>query len=222
VAAQDDERRRLERDIHDGAQQQLVALAVNVRLARELVHTDPQQADDLLEEVGTQANAALATLRELARGIFPAVLADQGLAAALEGPVARSQPGVTLVSEPRLLGRRFSPQIESAVYFCCLEALQNRAKHAAGAPTTVELDLDEDWLRFAVVDAGPGFDTRLPSGGTGLAGMADRLAAVGGTLEVHSRPGQGARISGRVPVEGSAPIADRYRGAGRATAAALD
>ena len=216
VAAQDDERRRLERDIHDGAQQQLVALAVNVRLARELVHTDPQQADSLMEEVGTQANEALATLRELARGIFPAVLADQGLAAALESPIARSQPGVTLVSEPRLLGRRFSPEIESAVYFCCLEALQNRAKHAPDAPTTVELDLDAGWLRFAVVDAGPGFDTRLPSGGTGLAGMADRLAAVGGSLEVRSQPGQGTRISGRVPVERSAPAADGYRGAGRA------
>ena len=103
-----------------GDQQQLVALAVDVRLSRDLVHTDPQQTDDLLEEVGTQANEALATLRELPRGIVPAVLADQGLAAALEGPASRSQPGVTLVSEPRLLGRRFSPQSEPAVYFCGL------------------------------------------------------------------------------------------------------
>lgn len=201
VAAQDQERRRLERDLHDGAQQQLVALAVNVRVAQELLETDLHQTRELLDDVGAQANDALETLRDLARGIFPAVLADRGLGAALQAYLAKSQAGVSFHIAESLTFTRFEPQAEAAVYFCCLEALQNRAKYAPGSTAGVHLELENSWLTFRVSDQGPGFERTAATAGTGLAGMADRLAAVGGTLEVRSAPGHGTVVTGRLPVD---------------------
>jgi signal transduction histidine kinase len=200
VAAQDLERRRLERDIHDGAQQHLVALAVNARLARELVRPDPTEAENLLAEIGSQASEALTTLRDLARGIFPAVLADRGLAAALEAHVTLHHPHARLVADGAGEGTRFESEVEAAVYFCCLEALQNCAKHAPGAAILVSLSKDgADWLEFAVTDDGPGFDASTVGAGLGRQNMADRLAGVDGELVVRSAPGHGTTVSGRLP-----------------------
>jgi len=206
VAAQDAERRRIEQDIHDGAQQELIALAVNIRVAQELIMTNPAEGSGLLADVAEQLGAALANLRDLARGIFPAVLADRGLVAALEAQLIRVPARAQLVADPALATVRFAPEVEAAAYFCCLEALQNCAKHASGAPAQVRLTLDDAWLAFSVSDSGPGFDLSVARDGTGLHGMADRLAAIGGTLEVRSQPGQGTVVSGRLPAARSAHV----------------
>jgi signal transduction histidine kinase len=199
VAAQDAERRRLERDLHDGAQQDLVAVAVNARLAREVLRTVPAEAEGLLDEVVAQAGMALATLRDVARGIFPPALVDQGLAAAVEAHLAKARWPAGLETEGAVAGARYAPAVEAAVYFCVREAVQNVAKHAPGAPATVRLAAVDGGLSFTVADRGPGFDPADAHGGTGLQGMADRLAAVGGAIELRSQPGQGTVVSGRVP-----------------------
>ncbi|HET6317191.1 MAG TPA: histidine kinase [Chloroflexota bacterium] len=133
VMAQDAERRRPERDLHDGAQQSLVTLGVNARLARELVRSDPREAESLLEDVSAQASEALKLLRNLARGIFPPALVDRGVVAALEGHLVSVFPSARLELDGLRTNRRFTPDVETAVYFCCLEALQNCAKYARGA-----------------------------------------------------------------------------------------
>jgi signal transduction histidine kinase len=201
VATQDAERRRIERDLHDGAQQHLVALAVNARLARELVRSEPLEAEGLLGDVGLQAEEALRTLRDLARGIYPPALADRGIAAALEAHLAAAASGVHLEADEAARAARFAPEVEAAVYFCCLEAVQNAGKHAPGAPVRVCLSRGEGSLEFRVSDDGPGFEPAHVRGGTGLQGMADRLAAFGGTLDVRSAPGAGATIAGRLPTD---------------------
>src|SRR5205814_1058984 len=139
VTAQDAERRRLERDIHDGAQQHLVAIAVNARLAHQVLDSAPVRAGALLDEISSQVDDALETLRTLARGIFPPVLADRGLVPALRAHLARSASPAELGADAAVARARFDRRIESAMYFCCLEALQNAAKHAAGAPVSVHL-----------------------------------------------------------------------------------
>jgi signal transduction histidine kinase len=201
VAAQDEERRKLERNIHDGAQQQLVALAVQQRLAASLIGKDDDGARRMLEDLQTQTNEALEDLRDLARGIFPPLLADKGLSAALE---AQARKGVVPVAiQPDGVGR-YPQQIESAVYFSVLEALQNVAKYADATRATVRLSHDHEQLTFEVTDDGRGFDTARTTYGTGLQGIADRLAALDGSLEVMSAPGDGTTVAGRIPVaEGS-------------------
>ena len=201
VAAQDAERRRLERDIHDGAQQHLVAIAVNARLARQVLDSAPVRTGALLDEINAQVEDALETLRTLARGIFPPVLADRGLVPALRAHLTRSASAARLEADASVARVRFDRRIESAMYFCCLEALQNAAKHAAGAPARVYLSAEPEWLTFSVSDEGAGFDTELNHGGTGLQGMLDRMAALGGTLEVVSTTGRGTTIRGRLPLE---------------------
>jgi signal transduction histidine kinase len=196
VAAQDDERRRIERDIHDGAQQQLVALAVKLRLADAMVDKDTAKAHDLLTQIQQEANRALQDLRDLARGIYPPLLADKGLAAAVEAQ-ARKSP-VPIAVEADGIGR-YSQEIEAAVYFCVLEGLQNALKHAVSTRTTVRLAASDGQLTFQIADDGRGFDTAVGAYGTGLQGMADRLDALGGTLEVRSAPGQGTTLTGRLP-----------------------
>ena len=201
VAAQDAERRRLERDIHDGAQQHLVAIAVNARLARQVLDSAPVRTGALLDEINAQVEDALETLRTLARGIFPPVLADRGLVPAVRAHLIRSASPARLDADASVARARFDRRIESAMYFCCLEALQNAAKHAAGAPARVYLSAEPEWLTFSVSDEGAGFDTGLNHGGTGLQGMLDRMAALGGTLEVVSTTGRGTTIRGRLPLE---------------------
>jgi signal transduction histidine kinase len=197
VTAQDEERRRLERNIHDGAQQQLVALAVKLRLARTLAGKDADRAQSLLDELQRETQETLENLRDLARGIYPPLLADQGLAAALEAQ-ARKVPFPVRV-EPNGVGR-YPADAEATAYFCVLEALQNAAKYAQASRAVVRLAEADSRLVFSVSDDGAGFDVHRITGGTGLQNMADRVEAVGGSLEVSSAPGRGTTVTGRIPV----------------------
>jgi signal transduction histidine kinase len=196
VAAQDDRAKKLERDIHDGAQQQLVALTVKLRLAGSFVGADDDRARAMLAELSSETNEALENLRDLARGIYPPLLADQGLAAALEAQTRKSAVPVSIDTDG--IGR-YSQEVESAVYFSVLEALQNVAKYAAAQHVNVRLSHGAAGLRFEVEDDGVGFDPVATAHGTGLQGITDRLDAVGGEIQIASTPGEGARISGRVP-----------------------
>jgi signal transduction histidine kinase len=197
VAAQDEERRRLERNLHDGAQQQLVALAVKLRLVEALIPKDPETAVQMTRDVSSNAVDALDTLRDLARGIYPPLLADRGLAAALEAQARKAAVPVTIDADS--VGR-YPQDVEAAVYFSCLEALQNVAKYAEASSAMVRLS-SHDGLVFEIRDDGRGFDTSTTSLGTGLQGIVDRVAAIGGTLDVRSTPGGGTTITGRIPIE---------------------
>jgi signal transduction histidine kinase len=197
VAAQDEERRRLERNIHDGAQQQLVALTVKARLARQLVERDPHRAVEVLGQIETETQDALEDLRDLARGIYPPLLADQGLVAAIKAQARKAAIDVSLDAEG--VGR-YPEDVEATVYFCTLEALQNVAKYAGDGGAAVRLMQSNGSLSFAVVDRGRGFDPSSVRSGSGLQGMADRLAAIGGSLEVTSAVGSGTTVAGRVPL----------------------
>src|SRR5215472_14651775 len=196
VTAADEARRRIERDLHDGAQQQLVALRISLGLARQLVTGSPAEAADLIVQTEGQAAAALEELRELARGIYPPLLADLGLGAALEAQARKAALPVT-VEAPG--SGRFPQEIEAAVYFSVLEALQNVAKYAHASAAQVTLGRDGPHLVFTVTDDGQGFDQATTPMGTGVQGMSDRLSALGGTLEITSAPGRGTRVTGRVP-----------------------
>jgi signal transduction histidine kinase len=197
VAAQDAERRRIERNIHDGAQQQLVALAVKLKLADSLVGTDEQRAHAMLEELQRETNQALEDLRDLARGIYPPLLADRGLGAALESQ-ARKSPVPVDVEADRI--GRYPQEAEAAVYFSCLEALQNIAKYAEATAATIRLSQANGTLSFEVTDDGLGFDPDTAERGTGLQGIADRIAALGGEFVLRTAPGRGTTIRGTVPV----------------------
>jgi signal transduction histidine kinase len=195
VGAQDEERRKIERNIHDGAQQQLVALAVKQRLAASLIGNDDERAGAMLAELQVETNAALDDLRDLARGIYPPLLAERGLAAALEAQARKAALPVTVEADE--IGR-FPQDVEATVYFCTLEALNNVAKYAEASQATVRLSNGDGELRFEVADDGRGFDPAVAGYGTGLQGMADRIAAQGGELEVRSAPGAGTTIAGTV------------------------
>ena len=199
VRAQDEERRRLERNLHDGAQQQLVALSVKVRLAQSFVGKEDERARGMLEEVQADSQSALEDLRDLARGIYPPLLADKGLGVALEAQARKSPVSVRI--EPDGVDR-YAPDIEATVYFCTLEALQNVAKYAQASRATVRLQAEEGTLLFEITDDGRGFDPASTGYGTGLQGMADRLDAIGGTLEVSSEPGRGTMVLGRIKIPG--------------------
>ena len=197
VTAQDERARTLERNIHDGAQQQLVALSVKLRLAAGLVERDPAKARTMLEELQGQTTETLEDLRDLARGIYPPLLADKGLAAALEAQARKSPVPVTV--HPDGVGR-YGSEVEAAVYFCCLEALNNVAKYAGASSVEIRLRQNEGELRFEVADDGVGFDTAGARNGSGLQGMSDRLDAIGGRLDVVSAPGAGTTVMGRLSV----------------------
>jgi len=196
VAATDEARRRLERNIHDGAQQQLVAMAVKLRLAENMIGRDPDKERQLISQLQEETTETLETLRELARGIYPPLLADRGLAEALTAQ-ARKVP-VPVEVEAMGIGR-YPQAAEAAVYFCCLEALQNIAKYAQATRVTVTLQSVDGQLSFAVRDDGVGFDPERTGPGSGLQNMADRLSAIGGDLEVRSQPGEGTLVLGRIP-----------------------
>jgi signal transduction histidine kinase len=198
VAAQDAERRRLERNIHDGAQQQLVALSVKLRLTQSLVGPDPEKAEAMLTELQTQTTETLEDLRDLARGIYPPLLADQGLPAALEAQARKSALQIDIA--PGGVGR-FPQEMEAAVYFSVLEALQNVAKYAGASHAEVRLAAADGRLRFEVRDDGNGFDPSQTRYGTGLQGIADRLGALEGSLDVRSEPGLGTTVAGEIPVD---------------------
>jgi signal transduction histidine kinase len=196
VASADRERRRIERDLHDGAQQRLVALGIRLELAEQLLATDPAAGRRRLHELRDEVAATLEEIRALAHGVYPPLLADRGLTEAVRA-AARGVPVPTTVEADGV--GRYSQEVESAVYFCCLEALQNVSKHADGA-TAVTIALSHDnALRFEVRDDGCGFDPRAETG-SGLTNMSDRVEAVGGQVEVRSAPGAGTVVAGRIPL----------------------
>jgi signal transduction histidine kinase len=198
VAAADAERRRVERDLHDGAQQGLVAIAVKARLIERLEQADPARSRALLGELVADVQAALEELRTLAHGIYPLLLSDGGLLEALSVACRRASIPAELSAADL---RRYPPEIEAAVYFCCLEALQNAAKHAGdGASATVRIWEEAGGLRFEVRDDGAGFDAVHDGAGAGVTNMSDRLGAVGGSLCVESEPGGGTRVVGAAPL----------------------
>ncbi len=200
IAAQDGARRRLERDIHDGAQQHLVALSVNLRLAHTVAARAPGRAAGLLAQQSVAAAEAIETLSQLARGIYPTLLAGQGLLPALRAAVATSPIPVDLSGvDPR----RLPEDVEAALYFVTLEAVQNAAKHSRASCITVSLTGTDDVWQVRVSDDGAGFvpaDALEAAGGAGLVNMGDRLDAAGGTLSVVSAPGRGAVLTASVPV----------------------
>ena len=197
VATADAERRRVERDLHDGAQQHLVALAVNLRLARDIITDDPGEGAEMLAQMAEDIQATIRELRELAHGIYPPLLADAGLPEALRAAAGRCTIPVSVSADG--IGR-YSQGVETAIYFCCLEALQNAAKHAPEASAQVRVWEESGGLLFSVSDNGPGFDAARARAGHGFVNMADRLGAIGGTVRWESQPGHGSTISGSVPV----------------------
>ena len=204
VAAQDQERRRLERNLHDGAQQQLVALGVQLGLAQREAQRDAPEVAETLQRLQAQTTDALENLRDLARGVYPPLLADQGLAAAIDAQARRSPLPVRVESDG--IGR-YPQEIETAVYFCTLEALQNAAKYADPQEVVVRLREEGGELVFTVEDDGRGFDQARTELGSGLQNMSDRLAALDGQLFVDSRPGEGTVVEGRVAVTSAvAPV----------------
>jgi signal transduction histidine kinase len=204
ASAADAERRRVERDIHDGAQQRIIALQVRLGLAAELVedHQD-DAATKMIKKLSAEAQAALDELRELVHGIYPPLLVDRGLPDVLAA-VARDTPLSVSVDAPGI--GRFSEETEAAVYFCSLEALQNATKHAGSdAHVLISLARKNGDLRFEVADDGHGFDSRGPLG-RGLRNMRDRVSAAGGELEIVSAVGHGTRVCGRVPIANGHPL----------------
>jgi signal transduction histidine kinase len=197
VDAQDVERRRVERDIHDGAQQYLVALMVQLRVARRLASQDPDRARAMVADLQRIAREALDTLGDLAQGIHPPVLTEHGLAAALRRQEAN--PAVKVSVKDRDLSR-YPIEVEAAVYFACLEALNNAAKHAPGSNVVVQLFEHDGHIVFSVRDDGSGFDPEESRPGSGLGNMVDRVAALGGTLDITSAPSRGTIVAGRVPL----------------------
>jgi signal transduction histidine kinase len=197
VSAQDERARKLERNIHDGAQQQLVALSVKLGLAGQLAHKDADKTKAMLEDLQRDATDAIENLRDLARGIYPPLLADKGLTAAVEAQARKSPVRVDVVANG--IGR-YRQEAEAAVYFCVLEGLNNVAKYASATEVGVELRRDGGELVFAVRDDGVGFDPRTVKRGTGLQGMADRVDAIGGSLDIKRGPRGGTTVEGRVPV----------------------
>ena len=198
LAAADEERRRIERDLHDGGQQRLVALRIRLQLAEEMLAASPQGAREMLHRLVDDVDGVLEELRSLAAGVFPAMLAAHGLPDAVRGAAMQSPLPVHVVIKG---SQRHPAEVETAAYFCCLEALQNVAKHAKGATgARVLLELDGD-LVFEVRDDGPGFDVAT-TGTNGLLNMRDRVSALGGTLEVYSSAASGTRVRGRLPGRG--------------------
>jgi signal transduction histidine kinase len=198
VAAQDEERRRLERNIHDGAQQQLVALTVKLRLLEQLAERDPAKTREMAAQIQDDTTAALDDLRDLARGIYPPLLADKGLPAALVAQARKSPVPVAVDADE--IGR-YPQDVEAAIYFSCLEALQNVAKYADASQVSISLGRSDGRLSFAVADDGVGFDPHATTRGTGLQGIADRLDALGGSFEIVSAAGEGTILNGSVPVD---------------------
>jgi signal transduction histidine kinase len=195
VTAQDEQRRRIERDIHDGAQQQLLGIADTLAVAQSLAGQDEDRERALVAQLKAETSGTLETLRGLARGIYPPLLADQGLPAAVRAQASKAPVPVEVSTDG--VGR-YPAEIETAIYFCCVEALQNAARHAPGSAVRISLADTGHGPEFEVTDSGPGFDPAAATNGSGLRNMSDRLAALGGSCQVDSSPSRGTTVTGRI------------------------
>jgi signal transduction histidine kinase len=195
VEAGDAERRRIERNLHDGAQQRLVAMSLMLRLAERTLPQDAGRSRDILSRAGAELGDALQELRELARGIHPAILTDRGLRPALEMLAGRASVPVELTTE---LDGRLPDAVEAAAYYIVAEALTNTAKYARASLVRVHVGRENGMAVVDVSDDGVGGAD--PSAGSGLGGLGDRIAALGGRLEVTSPPGAGTALVARLPV----------------------
>ena len=195
IAAADEERRRIERDLHDGAQQRLVGLCLTLVLIEQRIHTDPDGAAALVAQAREEAQLAVKELRELARGIHPAVLSDHGLGPALEALASRAPVPVEISGVP---AEPLAPPVEAAAYFVTAEALTNIAKHARAQGAWVQLAVEDDRLRLQVRDDGVG---GANPDGTGLHGLRDRVDALDGRIAVDSPPGGGTVVTVEIPLD---------------------
>jgi signal transduction histidine kinase len=211
VTAESEERSRIERRIREGARSELESAAAALGDASTALPTDPERAARALEQVGERGTVALESLREVARGIYPPLLADKGLASAVQAQARRA--GVPVTVEVHGVGR-YPPDVESAVYFCCVEAMQNAAIHAAPSSVRITLRESDAVLRFDVTDDGSGFDPGASGAGIGVTGMRDRVAALDGELRIASAPGVGTTVKGAVPLAVTAHIAATERAVG--------
>ena len=194
VEAGDEERRRVERNLHDGAQQRLVTVALHLHLVKRRLETHPDAVAELVDSAQTELTLALEEIRELVRGLHPRLLSDRGLEPALAGLAERSILPVEIAETP---AERLPPPVEAAAYYVVAEALANAAKHSRATRVTVRVAPADTCTRVEVADDGVGGAD--PAGGSGLRGLADRVAALGGTLEVHSPAGEGTRIAADLP-----------------------
>jgi signal transduction histidine kinase len=203
VTARDAQRRGLERDIREGPERQLR----EIRAELDAVGVEGPRAADRLDALTDRANATLEGLRDLARGIFPPLLADKGVVAALEAHIRKVGANAEVRATPAFTGQRFDADVEACLYFCCLQAIQNVMRHAGDTPCRVELDADASAISFSLSDQGPGFDPATTPRGMGMDIMQDRIDALEGTLVVTSTPGGGTTIAGIVPIEGRGSLA---------------
>ena len=199
VTARDAQRRGLERDIREGPQHQLTDIGRRLAEATELTDRNPAAAGEVLDRLGEQANRTLEGLRDLARGIFPPLLAEKGVAAAIDAHVRKVTANATIEASSAFALARFDADTEAGIYSCCLQALQNVVRHAANAHATIRLSYDGDAVDFAVADDGPGFDVASTPRGMGLQIMQDRVEALSGSLDVRSEVGAGTTVAGRLP-----------------------
>ena len=210
VAATDRERRRVERDLHDGAQQRLVALGIRLRLAQDLCRTDADAAVAAIAAIRDEVHAAQSELRDLAHGVYPPVLTQHGLAEALRAAADRCPIPVELRADG--IGR-VGPETEATVYFCCVEALQNATKHAGdGARVVLTISRDGAGVHFSVHDDGVGFESSGDTTGSGFDNLRDRMGAAGGALVVESAPGRGTTVSGTLPAGGATAGGSQFEG----------
>ncbi|HEY8803363.1 MAG TPA: sensor histidine kinase, partial [Candidatus Dormibacteraeota bacterium] len=200
VQAEETERRRLERDLHDGIQQDLVVLIAKARLARNQVARDPTLAGETLAELQGSAQHALEDLRALARGIHPAVLSSRGLVEAVAAMAARMPVGVQVDADSSVNEVRFAPEIEGAAYFVVAEGLANVLKHSGATEATVAIRAEDSWLRVTITDDGRGFEPGAVRE-SGLRGLRDRVEALGGHVAIDSQ-GPGTRLKASLPTHG--------------------
>ena len=200
VTVRDEQRRELEREISEGPRRGLEDIAGELRAIAAIAPDEPGEADARLDALGVRSNDVLNELRDIARGVFPPLLSEQGAVAALEAHVHKVGARTTLDVAPEVAGRRFDPEVEACLYFCGVQAIQNVMRHAANAPSVLRLGLEGDALRFELSDEGPGFTTGNGSGGRGTQILLDRLQALDGELTIRSRAGEGTTVTGTIPL----------------------
>jgi hypothetical protein len=198
---------QLERNIQAATEPRLLSIAGRLAGARQLVQRDAAGAATVLNQLTAEANETLELLRDLARGIYPPLLVDRGAVAALQAYLQKARVPVQLDTDREFAVSRFDEQVEGAVYFCCVEALQNVAQHAGAAPTVVWLSAMDGRVEFSITDSGPGFEQQYHDPGPGLQAMTDRVRALGGSLDVRSAPGAGTTVKGWIPARALEPVA---------------